>query len=107
VFLKHVFNKASSGDDDVLWIGPLTIRCCSPRINATDLQDVLQQPIQTRDFREYEIRLLTPIVSTQSRLSEIARGAADNRESGSQIVSERRQQDASQCIVRVVRCLPW
>jgi hypothetical protein len=51
VFLKHVVNKASTGDDDVLWIGPLTIRCCSRRINATDLQNVLQQSIHTCDFR--------------------------------------------------------
>ena len=89
---ERVLDLIAGRFEDFRRVHPADIRGDRPRIDARHFQDVLEQTIQSLDFRQNQVALLAAIGIVQPRRLKIAGRDADGGQRRSQIVTERCEQ---------------
>ena len=89
---QHVLHLLARGGDDLRRMGPSRVLGDGARVDAGHIEDVLEQPRQSRRLGQDQVALLQTLGVGQLGPLEVARRDADGRQRRPQVVAERRQQ---------------
>ena len=89
---QRVFNATLRGFDNLERVHPLPLGRDGARVDASHLENDVEQALQPLHFGEDDVRLLAALRYGEPRRVQIAGGDANGRQRRSQIVRQRRQQ---------------
>ncbi len=107
VRLQGVFDLVPRGGDDLRRMRPPGFGGNRAGVDASHVEDVLEQAGQAFGFRQDQVALLEPFVGCQRGRLDVARGDADGRERRAQVMPQRSQQRGLEllALARQLGCL--